>query len=167
MNHSDVDPFFDEESEELDLLVRKTNRERVKRTKKPAAKPRDPERAPVKRERKPDGSETFRCRHCRRMVGPTISGGRHRNHCPTCLYSLHVDGKTPGDRRSECRSLMEPIGLYTRLSGEQVIVHRCLGCGFIRFNRVAADDNPVVVMELQPYELSTDDDPEIDDDDLE
>ncbi len=163
MSYTDVDPFFDEESEELDLLVRKTNRERVKRTKKPAVRPRDPDRSPEKHARKPDGSESFRCRHCRRMVGPTVSGGRHRNHCPICLYSLHVDGKTPGDRRSECRSLMAPIGLYTRLSGEQVIVHQCLGCEFIRFNRVAADDNPIAVMELPPFEPSTGEEPEIDD----
>lgn len=82
------------------------------------------------------------------MVGPTISGGRHRNHCPVCLYSLHVDGKTPGDRGSDCRSLMKPVGLFARMSGEQVIVHQCLGCGFERFNRVAADDNPLAVMRL-------------------
>ena len=77
---------------------------------------------------------------------------------------MHVDGKTPGDRRSECRSLMAPIGLYTRLSGEQVIVHQCLGCEFIRFNRVAADDNPIAVMELPPFEPSSGEEPEIDDD---
>lgn len=82
------------------------------------------------------------------MVGPTISGGRHRNHCPVCLFSLHVDGKTPGDRASDCRSLMAPAGLFARPSGEQVLIHRCLGCGFERFNRVAADDNPLAVMRL-------------------
>jgi len=43
---------------------------------------------------------------------------------------------------------MAPIGLFARLSGEQVIVHRCLGCDFERFNRVAADDSPFVVMRL-------------------
>jgi len=166
LNYTELDPFFDEENEELDLMVRKSNRERVKRTKKPTPKQRDPERAPIKRERKPDGSETFRCRHCRRMVGPTISGGQHRNHCPVCLYSLHVDGKTPGDRRSECRSLMKPVALYTRVSGEQVIVHQCLGCGFQRFNRVAADDNPIAVMELPPFEPSVGDETELEDDDL-
>ena len=43
---------------------------------------------------------------------------------------------------------MAPVGLYARTSGEQVIVHQCLGCGFERFNRVAADDNPLAVMRL-------------------
>jgi len=35
---------------------------------------------------------------------------------------------------------MEPIGVFTRPNGEEVIVHRCRGCDFERFNRVAADD---------------------------
>ena len=47
---------------------------------------------------------------------------------------------------------MAPIGLFVRTSGEEVIVHRCLGCGFERFNRVAADDSPVVVMQLELIE---------------
>jgi hypothetical protein len=36
-----------------------------------------------------------------------------------------------------------------------VIVHRCLGCGFERFNRVAADDSPFVVMRLALIEPFT------------
>lgn len=43
---------------------------------------------------------------------------------------------------------MAPVGLLTRRSGEQVILHRCLGCGFERRNRVAADDHPLVLMRL-------------------
>lgn len=82
------------------------------------------------------------------MVGPALSGGRHRNHCPVCLHSRHVDGKTPGDRASDCRSLMAPVGLFARPTGEQVIIHRCLGCGFERYNRIAADDNPLTIMQL-------------------
>jgi hypothetical protein len=50
---------------------------------------------------------------------------------------------------------MAPIGLFARSSGEQVIVHRCLGCGFERFNRVAADDSPFVVMRLALIEPFT------------
>lgn len=148
---SDMQTPFEDDDEEEYFSVRKTNRERI-RVKEPRSKRLDPERETPRRSRKPDGSESFRCRHCHNMVGPTISGGRHRNHCPLCLYSLHVDGKTPGDRASECRSLMAPIGLFVRPSGEEVIVHRCLGCGFERFNRVAADDSPIVVMQLQLVE---------------
>ena len=77
-------------------------------------------------------------------------GGRHRNHCPLCLYSKHVDRSHPGDRRSDCRSLMEPIGTFHRPNGEQMVVHRCGGCGAERHNRIAADDNAVALLRLQP-----------------
>jgi hypothetical protein len=104
---------------------------------------------PRQRDRKRvEVSEGFKCRHCRNFIGIPPSGGRNRNHCPLCLYSLHVDGKTPGDRASECRSLMRPIGVFYRPKGEQMVVHKCLGCDFVRYNRIAADDNPIVLAEL-------------------
>ena len=111
----------------------------------------DPPRvpAPAKR-RSADGRESFKCRHCRAFIGPTVSGGRHRNHCPLCLYSRHVDAKTPGDRASDCRSLMAPVGTFHRPKGEQVVLHRCLGCGLERHNRIAADDNPAALLRLPP-----------------
>ncbi|MGH2533320.1 MAG: RNHCP domain-containing protein [Thermomicrobiales bacterium] len=95
-----------------------------------------------------DGQESFKCGHCKAFIGPTVSGGRHRNHCPLCLYSRHVDGSTPGDRASDCRSLMAPVGTFHRPKGEQAIVHRCLGCGLERHCRVAADDNIVACLHL-------------------
>ncbi len=150
MDDSGVNFLFDDDDEELDrteFAVRKTNRERKRQPRMKPSKERDPEKA-HRRTRRRDEDEEFRCRHCRIMVGPVISGGSHRNHCPNCLYSLHVDGKTSGDRLSDCRSLMAPVGLFTRPSGEEVIVHRCLGCGFERYNRVAADDNSLVVDDL-------------------
>ena len=82
------------------------------------------------------------------FAGPVQFGGRHRNHCPYCLYSLHVDGRVPGDRASECRSRMAPVGVFARRNGEQALVHRCLGCGFERHCRVAADDDVAAVMRL-------------------
>jgi len=45
-------------------------------------------------------------------------------------------------------SVMEPIGHFQRPNGEYVIVHTCLGCGFERFNRIAADDNFELVLSL-------------------
>jgi DNA-directed RNA polymerase subunit RPC12/RpoP len=92
--------------------------------------------------------QSFRCGHCKRMIGPLPSGGHHRNHCPYCLYSRHVDAERSGDRASTCRSLMEPIGAFQRPNGEHVLVHRCLGCGFERFNRIAADDDFDLVLTL-------------------
>lgn len=90
----------------------------------------------------------FRCRHCKQMVGPVPWGGSHRNHCPYCLYSRHVDGRAPGDRASACGGSMAPIGAFTRAKGEHVVVHRCLTCGFQRHNRIAADDNFDLVLAL-------------------
>lgn len=106
-----------------------------------------PRPRPVTRHRD-DGQESFKCGHCKTFVGPTISGGRHRNHCPICLYSRHVDGNRPGDRASSCRSLMEPVGTFFKPKGEQAILHRCRGCGLERHNRVAADDSQVTLMRL-------------------
>ncbi len=92
--------------------------------------------------------EVFKCRHCHRFVCPPEYGSHHRNHCPFCLFSRHVDEKRPGDRISTCGASMEPIGYFQRSNEEYVIVHRCLGCGFERFNRIAADDDFDLVLSL-------------------
>ncbi len=98
--------------------------------------------------------DPFKCGRCRAFVGPTLSGGRHRNHCPLCLTSRHVDLRRPGDRSSPCQALMPAIGVAYRPDGEQMVVHRCNGCGVERQNRVAADDNPIALLRLQPVTLA-------------
>jgi RNHCP domain len=75
-------------------------------------------------------------------------GTRHRNHCPSCLWSRHVDDDVPGDRAADCAGAMEPIGVSVRGDGEWALVHRCAGCGAVRLNRIAGDDNPLVLMRL-------------------
>ncbi len=92
--------------------------------------------------------EAFKCKQCRRFIGALPSGGHHRNHCPFCLFSLHVDDRRTGDRQSICKSRMQPIGSFQRRNGEHVLVHHCLGCGFERFNRIAADDDFEFVLSL-------------------
>jgi hypothetical protein len=92
-----------------------------------------------------DASGAFRCGQCGRAVGPLPSGGHNRNHCPYCLYSQHVDAERSGDRASACKGMMAPIGVFERPNGEEVIVHRCVRCGFERFNRVGADDDEAQV----------------------
>ena len=94
--------------------------------------------------------DPFKCGRCRTFVGPTVSGGRHRNHCPLCLTSRHVDLRRQGDRSIPCRALMSAIGVAYRADGEQMVVHRCNGCGIERQNRVAADDNPTALLRLPP-----------------
>jgi DNA-directed RNA polymerase subunit RPC12/RpoP len=76
----------------------------------------------------------FVCAQCGESVLP-LTNGSYRNHCPSCLHSLHVDD-APGDRASDCGGVMEPIGLRRGKKHVQV-VHRCLRCGAVRPNRVA------------------------------
>jgi hypothetical protein len=40
---------------------------------------------------------------------------------------------------------MKPVGLMSRRNGELVLIHECLGCGKQDPNRIAADDNPVLL----------------------
>jgi len=91
--------------------------------------------------------ESFRCGHCRLDVPTDAVGTVHRNHCPNCAWSRHVD-RTPGDRDAECGSLMEPIGITVRGDGEWVLVHRCVGCDEVHLNRTAGDDNPLVLLRI-------------------
>lgn len=113
----------------------------------------EPAPKPTRRPPRTEADQAFRCRKCRQFIGAPASGGRHRNHCPNCLHSLHVDQKQPGDRRSECHSLMRPRGIIERRNGEQMILHECLGCGKTQPTRVAADDNPLLLMRLEPIGL--------------
>ena len=53
--------------------------------------------------------ESFSCANCVKEIHPDGAGSNHRNHCPYCLYSLHVD-EEPGDRKASCHGKMEPAG---------------------------------------------------------
>ena len=100
-----------------------------------------------------DINADFTCKNCGRFVTASsmISGVVHRNHCPYCLHSRHVDLFEAGDRLCACKSLMAPVGLtlkrtrdkYARQrGGELMLVHRCTHCGELVINRIAADDDP-------------------------
>ena len=78
--------------------------------------------------------DSFICANCGFEVEPL--GYSSRNHCPKCLWSLHVD-ENPGDRANECRGKMEPIKVETDAKKGYVIVHRCTKCGEIKRNRAA------------------------------
>jgi hypothetical protein len=85
--------------------------------------------------------QAFICKNCGKKVFKVKYGGSQRNHCPNCLFSLHVDLVLSGDRKNKCQGLMKPVSFFRRRTGEQVIVHRCLRCGAEIFNRLAADDD--------------------------
>ena len=101
----------------------------------------------MKKHTRENESEDFRCKHCRAEVPGTAIGTRQRNHCPICLYSLHVD-ESIGDRKSNCLGSMKPTGLTTKKDGEIMIVHKCEKCGKISNNRIAGDDNTDTILAL-------------------
>jgi hypothetical protein len=105
------------------------------------------------RERR-DTPSSFRCRHCRLDVPCDAPGTSHRNHCPNCLWSRHLDDDSPGDRAADCGSLMEPIAISVRGDGEWVLVHRCTGCDAVHLNRSTGDDNPLLLLRLAVLPLA-------------
>ena len=91
--------------------------------------------------------DSFTCKVCGRLVVPDGAGSGHRNHCPNCLHSLHLDIE-PGDRASGCGGIMEPVAVWVRRNGEWAVIHRCRRCGQLSSNRIAADDNPMKLMSI-------------------
>lgn len=82
--------------------------------------------------------EGFVCEHCGKTV--TQLGYTSRNHCPHCLYSLHVDIK-PGDRANTCRGLMRPLYVEDNSKKGRIIYYKCTKCGAETKNISAADDD--------------------------
>ena len=82
-------------------------------------------------------NESFVCLNCNYNVPPVSK--TCRNHCPQCLYSLHVDYKVPGDRNSNCKGLMEPVQVIQNKKG-YMIIHKCIRCGYVNRNKVMQDD---------------------------
>ena len=98
----------------------------------------------------------LRCLHCLKEVPINDTMGViNRNHCPFCLYSLHVD-KQAGDRQETCQGLMKPIGLSFKRSpnkygsdkGELMLIHQCERCKQISINRIAADDQTSLIEKI-------------------
>lgn len=63
-----------------------------------------------------------------------------RDHCNSCLYSLHVD-IFPGDRANECKGILVPINVVQTSKKGQVIIYKCNKCGAEVRNIVAEDDD--------------------------
>ncbi|PID84292.1 hypothetical protein CSB09_01805 [Candidatus Gracilibacteria bacterium] len=85
-------------------------------------------------------NETFECLHCGNRVLPHTQGSA-RNHCPYCLYSLHLDEDIPGDRASLCHGMMKPIDFTYKKKKGDMILHECQKCGKTILNKVAPDDD--------------------------
>lgn len=89
----------------------------------------------------------FSCRNCGAFVPWEGGGTQQRNHCPWCLFSLHLDLE-PGDRSADCGSLMEPIAVWVSRRDEWKLIHRCIACGALSSNRVAADDQELALLAI-------------------
>ena len=86
--------------------------------------------------------EDFVCERC----GAEVTGDGYTNHCPTCLWSKHVD-VNPGDRAAQCRGMMEPVEVEREGDG-YVILHRCVACGHEKRNKAAPEDDFDILLSL-------------------
>jgi len=87
--------------------------------------------------------EEFVCLNC----GQKIAGGGYVNHCPNCLWSKHVDQEVPGDRQSDCRGAMKPIGVIEK-AGKWRIIHQCQQCGQKTIVNSSPKDNFKLIIKL-------------------
>ncbi len=92
----------------------------------------------------------FVCANCGKIVEPL--GSSSRDHCPFCLYSLHVD-IVPGDRAADCGGMLVPVAAEVDARRGYVIIYRCKKCGAIKRNKAACDvksqpDNVDLLIEL-------------------
>lgn len=109
----------------------------------------------------------FRCANCGLQVtsDPLISGVNHRNHCPYCLWSRHLDLWESGDRLAACKAGMRPVGFVCKPArskyglprpGELLLVHACQDCEKVSLNRLAADDALETALEIFAASLAPD-----------
>ena len=94
----------------------------------------------------------FVCENCGMKV-PELKGG-YRDHCPNCLWSIHLDDEKPGDRASECHGMMMPIGLRHNPKKGWQIQYECAQCGVIKVNKSAQDDNWTEMIELSQQQVA-------------
>lgn len=79
--------------------------------------------------------EDFVCENC----GKKVKGTGYTNHCPSCLWSKHVD-IYPGDRSCDCQGLMEPTDIIVK-NDTYVIVHKCVKCRLEKINKSSIEDD--------------------------
>jgi len=77
--------------------------------------------------RRPGG---FRCAHCGRQVAADAPGTHHRNHCPWCLWSVHLDER-PGDGLAWLEGFQFSNGVIEiDLKGKNVLQRSFVGVAF-------------------------------------
>lgn len=88
--------------------------------------------------------ESFICTNCNKQVNLLLYTAR--DHCPYCLYSVHVDNN-PGDRLSNCHGLLIPTGIEKYKLGYKIL-YKCNKCGEVKKNISALDDDMDKIIEL-------------------
>jgi DNA-directed RNA polymerase subunit RPC12/RpoP len=92
-------------------------------------------------------TDTFPCVRCGLTVTVLAADGSRRNHCPSCLHSLHVLDRVEGGP-SECGARMVPISIAVLRTGDWMIIHRCTRCAELTSNPICADDNQLILMRM-------------------
>ena len=92
--------------------------------------------------------EEFICLNCGKKVSKLNYSSR--DHCPYCLYSLHVD-INPGDRQNTCKGLLEPIDIE-KFKDSYKIIYKCKSCGELHKNIMAKDDNYDEILKISSKE---------------
>ena len=87
--------------------------------------------------------EDFICEQC----GAIITGNGYTNHCPTCLWSKHVD-IYPGDRKASCRGAMKPIRIESGAKDTLYIIYKCEKCGLVKRNKAGKTDNYEAILQV-------------------
>lgn len=88
--------------------------------------------------------ESFTCNNCGYQVEPLKYSSR--DHCPMCLYSIHID-INPGDRQNTCLGNLIPIGIE-KFKDTYKIIYKCSKCKEIHKNIMARDDDMNKIIEL-------------------
>ena len=86
--------------------------------------------------------EDFSCDNCHTFV----EGDGYTDHCPSCLYSKHVD-INPGDRDCVCEGSMQPIAAEVKKDGYR-IYYKCLDCGYTHRVRSSPEDKFEAILPL-------------------
>jgi hypothetical protein len=82
-------------------------------------------------------NDPFNCIHCHFSVPQAEK--TCRDHCPKCLYSIHVD-QNPGDRLEQCRGKLKPIAWSQHKKKGYVIHYQCLNCKIKKINKFLQND---------------------------
>ncbi|KAB8030629.1 RNHCP domain-containing protein [Fluviispira multicolorata] len=83
-------------------------------------------------------NDSFKCLNCSKQVPHAQS--TCRDHCPNCLFSIHVDNN-PGDRSAECKGTLKPTAWSQNKKKGYMIHYRCEKCGEEKLNKFLEHDS--------------------------